>query len=189
MTKTKCALRYLDDHFEESILIVLLLIITLLTGMQVVMRYLLHNPLSWSEELCRYCYMWTGFFSIAYCVRKRAAIRINTMLLLLSHRKQKCLEILANIISSVLYGAFAFTTIAIIQKTIVTGQASPAMRIPFYIIYVGPFLGFGLALIRLIQVIVEDAWDVFTWTGDAPAELPQAQEAREYVQETKRGGE
>jgi TRAP-type C4-dicarboxylate transport system permease small subunit len=189
MDKIKPVLHFLDDHFEESILIVLLLLITFLTGAQVVMRYLLHDPLSWSEELCRYCYIWTGFISVAYCVRKRAAIRINTVLLLLSHRKQKMLEISTNIISIVLYGAFFLTTITIIKKTIITGQASPAMRIPFYIIYVGPCLGFGLALIRLIQVIAQDAHDIVTRADDGPEELPQVQEAREYIQETRRGGE
>jgi TRAP-type C4-dicarboxylate transport system permease small subunit len=189
MDKIKSILHFLDDHFEESILIVLLLSITFLTGAQVIMRYLLHDPLSWSEELCRYCYIWTGFISVAYCVRKRSAIRINTILLLLSHHKQKTLEILTNIISVALYGAFFLTTITIIKKTILTGQASPAMRIPFYIIYIGPFLGFGLALIRLIQVIAQDVRDILTRADSNSEELPQVQEAREYVKEIRRGGE
>ncbi|MDR0576721.1 MAG: TRAP transporter small permease [Candidatus Accumulibacter sp.] len=188
MGKIKAILHFLDDRLEESILSMLLLLITLLTGTQIIMRYVLLSPLSWSEELCRYCYMWTGFISVAYCIRKRIPIRINTLVMLLPHRKQKMLEVFTNAISTVLYSAFFLSTITIIEKTIITRQASPAMRLPFYIIYIGPFLGFGLSLLRLIQVIAQDARDVLSRTGDGPEELPQVREAIEYIRENRRGG-
>jgi TRAP-type C4-dicarboxylate transport system permease small subunit len=149
--------KWLDDHLEETILIVLIVAITFLTGLQVVMRKIFHSPLTWSEELCRYCFMWTGFISVGYCVRKRCPIRIDTFVLTLSKRKQIALGILANIISLLLYAGFFRASWIIVQKTLSSHQASPAMGMPFYIIYVCTVLGFGFALIRLVQVIIQDA--------------------------------
>ncbi|MCD8349738.1 MAG: TRAP transporter small permease [Planctomycetaceae bacterium] len=155
--KPKSVVKWLDDHLEETILMVLIVAITLLTGAQVVMRKLFQSPLTWSEELCRYCFMWTGFISVGYCVRKRCAIRINTFVMLFSKRKQLALEILGNIISLALYSVFLHASWNIVRKTIVSTQTSPAMGIPFYIIYLCTVLGFLFAIVRLAQVIVEDA--------------------------------
>lgn len=143
--KSKSVLAWLDDHLEETILMVLIVAITLLTGGQVVMRKIFQNPLTWSEELCRYCFMWTGFISVGYCIRKRCAIRIDTFVTLLPTRAQLALEILANFISLALYSLFLRSSWIIVGKTIASTQTSPAMGIPFYIIYVCTVLGFLFA--------------------------------------------
>ena len=40
---------------------VLLVGFVILTLVQVIMRYVFKNPLSWSEQLARYMFIWTGF--------------------------------------------------------------------------------------------------------------------------------
>lgn len=146
---------------------VLIVAITPLTGGQVVMRKIFQNPLTWSEELCRYCFMWTGFISVGYCIRRRCAIRIDTFVTLLPKRAQLVLEILANFISMALYCLFLRSSWIIVTKTIASTQTSPAMGIPFYIIYLCTVLGFLFAVIRLLQVIVQDIRRLFR--PDAPA--------------------
>ncbi len=168
MQNVKSVVRWLDDHLEETILMVLIVLLTLLTGAQVVMRKLFQSPLTWSEELCRYCFMWTGFISVGYCVRKRCAIRINTFVMFLSMRKQLALGIFANLISLALYSVFLHASWNIVRKTIVSTQTSPAMGIPFYIIYLCTVLGFLFAIIRQVQVIVEDAVRLIRPSAETP---------------------
>ncbi len=170
--KLKSTLLWLDDHLEETILIVLIVAITLLTGGQVVMRKIFRNPLTWSEELCRYCFMWTGFISVGYCVRKRCAIRITTFVMFLSKRKQLFLEIVANLISLALYTAFFRASWIIVGKTLNSHQASPAMGLPFYIIYICTVLGFGFTLIRLVQIIIQDVRELLYPTPPGPSVEP-----------------
>lgn len=55
-------IRWLDDNLEEALLIALLVMMTLLMGLQVFSRYILNASLSWSEELTRYLFIWSGFF-------------------------------------------------------------------------------------------------------------------------------
>ncbi len=63
-------LKWLDEHLEEALLVVFLVVMCLLTGFQVFMRKVLNSSLTWSEELNRFCYIWSGFLSIGYCIKK-----------------------------------------------------------------------------------------------------------------------
>ena len=46
-------LRWLDKHFEECIMFANLWIIVCLSTIQIIMRYLFKNSLSWPEEMNR----------------------------------------------------------------------------------------------------------------------------------------
>ncbi len=148
--------RWFDDHLEETMLIMLLVALTLLTGLQVLMRRVFSSPLSWSEELCRYCFMWSGFLGVAYCIRKRCEVRINTFLNLFSGRVYTMMLLVGESLCLGMYALFFCTTWRIIGKAMVSQQVSPALGIPNFLIYLGALLGFGLAFIRQAQTLWED---------------------------------
>ena len=56
----KKVISWLDYNLEEVILLVLLGIISVTMMLQIIMRYLFSSPLSWVEELCRYCFVYSG---------------------------------------------------------------------------------------------------------------------------------
>lgn len=168
--KKTSILRWLDEHLEETLLILLLLALTFLTGAQVLMRRVFANPLIWSEELCRYCFMWSGFIGIAYCIRKRCDIRISTFAVLFPERIQKILLILTHLVSLAVFGVFFRVSINIVIKTLSSAQTSPAVGIPFYVVYFCTVLGFGLALVRLAQVLIVDVRDLLTGVSGPPNE-------------------
>lgn len=51
-------LRKIDDKLETVILSVLVAAIVLVMLLQIICRYVLNNSLIWSEEFCRYCYIY-----------------------------------------------------------------------------------------------------------------------------------
>ena len=56
---------------EETILMVLLVAIAVVMMAQVVMRYCFRQSMPWPEEFCRFCFVYSGFISMGYCVRSR----------------------------------------------------------------------------------------------------------------------
>ena len=160
----KPIVKWLDDHLEETLLIILLVAITGMTGMQVFMRKVFNSPLSWSEELCRYCFMWSGFIGVAYCVRKRCEIKITTFVSLFPAKIQTLFLLLVDLLCFVMYGWFSYVAFNIVRKTVASGQLSPAIGIPSYFIYLGALLGFLLALFRIVQTTAGDVQE-FAATG------------------------
>ena len=69
--------KWLDKHLEEILLVALLFVMMIIMGIQILARYALGNSLSWSEEITRFCFIWTGFLSISYCVKNSKSIKIE----------------------------------------------------------------------------------------------------------------
>ena len=56
-------LKWIDEHFEESILVILLAMISIIMMAQIVARTI-SSSITWAEEFARYCYIWTVFFPL-----------------------------------------------------------------------------------------------------------------------------
>ena len=57
----KKTLHWLDENLEEFLLVVMLAAMTLIMGIQIFSRYALGQSLSWSEEVTRFLFIWSGF--------------------------------------------------------------------------------------------------------------------------------
>ena len=67
----KKLLKILDEHAEDVLAVILMSAATLIIVIQVIMRYLFKNSLSWSEEMARYLFVWMTFISISYGIYMR----------------------------------------------------------------------------------------------------------------------
>ena len=71
-------MKQLFRHLLEIAICCLLAALTAVVFSQVIARYFLHAPLSWSEELARFLLMWLAMLSAAYAFRTKShfALRI-----------------------------------------------------------------------------------------------------------------
>lgn len=53
----KKLIHWLDEYLEISLCVALMSVMTVVIFVQVVMRYVFHNSLTWSEEFARYCFI------------------------------------------------------------------------------------------------------------------------------------
>lgn len=146
-------LKWLDENLEEAILIILLIGITSIMSVQVIMRKVFNNSLTWSEELVRYMFVWSTFISVSYCIRKEASIRIDQLIELFSDdsKIKKVIIIIVKVIM-LAFVAFAFYhSLEIVKGALDSHQKSSAMRIPMWLVQVSVPLGMGLATLRMIQ--------------------------------------
>jgi TRAP-type C4-dicarboxylate transport system permease small subunit len=147
-------IKWLDLHLEEALLVIFLAIITILTGLQVFMRYVMNASLTWSEELNRYLQVWSGFLCVGYCIKRGSDIKIDMFTLMLPKVVQKFLIVIISVISLVFFAIFARAAWGIITKILVSGQTSAAMKLPMEFLYAAPLVGFSLGILRLIQNII-----------------------------------
>ncbi|SFN88545.1 TRAP-type C4-dicarboxylate transport system, small permease component [Cohaesibacter marisflavi] len=147
-------LRFLDKYFEISISVFLLLFMTALIAVQVFMRYVMGESLSWSEELARYVFIWLIYLMISYSAREMKHIKIDAALGLFPQSWQRWVVILGDL----LFLAFALfivkTTYELVLKQMMLDQRSTALAIPLWMIYAAPGVGFFLTAIRQVQTII-----------------------------------
>lgn len=144
-------LKLVDEHFEEAIIVLLMAVMSLIIGGQIFMRYVMGASLSWSEELSRYLFIWATYLGVAYAVQKDAHIRVSMGTDMLSPRGQ----IWARILSHAIFAVFALYVMYqgwfLVEKTFRFGQKSASLGIPMGLVYLAPFTGFALTVLRLIQ--------------------------------------
>ena len=85
-------LKWLDENLEEFLMVAFLIAMTMIMGIQVFARYALGASLSWSEEVTRYLFIWSGFISVSYCTRKCISIKIEQFVAYFREEDRQCLK-------------------------------------------------------------------------------------------------
>ena len=149
------AVKWLDEHFEETILVLLLIAISCVMMLQVIMRKVFNYSLSWPEEFCRYLYVWTTFFSLAFTMRKGNMLRVGVLVDLFPEFIKKIVYLLGNLVCLVLFAVFFYNSFDVVHLIYVSEQKSTAMGWPMYLVFLCTILGFGFATLRTAQVIIK----------------------------------
>ena len=139
---------FLDKHLEEVLLAILLSVMTLMIFMQIVFR-VFGWPLSWTEELGRYMFIWMIYLGAASAIRKRKHISVELLDLFLKDNGKFVLNIISNVIFMIFAAILTYYSIPVVQR--VAAQLSPAVRLSMAIPYSSVLVGSALMLIRLIQ--------------------------------------
>ena len=154
---------HFDEHVETYLSTVALLIFTVLTVVQVIMRYVLGDPLTWSEEIARFALVWFVYTSASYAVRYQRHVKFNVLTKLLG-KKIPIAERILHIIVFIVWLAFLVLILVLsIQMVIAqyrTGQVSAAAQLPMYLIYIGLPLGLALMSFRVLQHLVRAGIDL-----------------------------
>ena len=152
------AIKWLDKYFEEAVLGVLLFVMMMIMGIQVAARYALGNSLSWSEEITRFCFIWTGFLSISYCIKNSASIKIEQFVNLFQHmaggKGVSLFRILTYVIEFVLFAYLLPFAYHYVHSAYISQATSPACGIPMWLVQSVTILSFVLCELRLIQKFI-----------------------------------
>lgn len=156
--------RFLDS-LEENILILLLVVSVFVIFLQVVMRYVFRNSLSWSEELGRYLFIWLTWLSTGYAVRQKRHLRIEMLADLFNERGKLIINILAMSIW-LAFGVFLVTKGWTITSMVWRrGQLTAALEIPMALTYAAIPTGAFLMSLRLLDEIASSLRELFNLGG------------------------
>lgn len=145
-------LRWLDNHFEECIMVILLVLIAVVSLMQVIVRNIETLPaLKWAEEFCRFCWIGSVFFSLPYTIRNMSMLRVCVLLDLLPETVHKIINILVYFVTAACMALLAWNAVGVVAYIMKSGERSPAMLWPMWTVYSTMLIGFILGIFRGIQ--------------------------------------
>ena len=150
-------LKWVNDHLEETIMAVLLFLITAIISYSVIMRYVFNDSPSWAEEITRFFFIWSAFISIGLCIKSQSSIRIDILLTVLSEKACRVLLILVNVFIIAVFAYWLKGAISVTKTLINNGQTSPALLVPMWIIYGSSVVGFALGIVRCAQQVFINA--------------------------------
>ncbi|AET69715.1 TRAP-type C4-dicarboxylate transport system, small permease component [Desulfosporosinus orientis DSM 765] len=143
-------------NLEEYLCTMLLSIMTIVVFYQVFCRFVIKAALPWSEELSIYILAWVTFLGASIGVKRGSHIGVEAVIVLFPKKIQRYFVLLSYIFCTVFFVIIVYYGLLIVQKQIITGQVSPAMRIPMYYAYLSVPVGSILIVIRFVQKFIAE---------------------------------
>lgn len=147
-------LKLIDEYLEMGICVTLISVIAVVLGLQVFMRYVMQNSLSWSEELARYLFIWLIYIGISYGAKIMRHIKIDASLYLFPKKWRAYVVIIGDFLFLVFCFIVIIYSVLLVNRQLMLSQTSPAIGMPMWIVYAAPGVGFFLTAIRQIQTII-----------------------------------
>lgn len=149
----KKIIHWLDEYLEITLCAALMSVMTLVIFIQVVMRYVFQNSLTWSEELARFCFIWLIYLGISYGCKIMKHIKIDAALKMFSPKMQPYIVISGELCVLVfaIYIVITGWELTLFQAAL--RKTSPALGLPLQYVNGAPVVGFFLAAVRTIQTI------------------------------------
>lgn len=138
-----------------SIIIGLLLCIAVITVfVQIIWRYVLKTPLGWSDQFCRFLYVWIVMLGLPVLFHEKSVTAFDYLSNKLSPKQQNVLHIVVSLLSMFFAAAFFYFSIMFIQKK--GGQMIPAFKtVPYKVIYNSMPVGAALIFVEMLLQFVE----------------------------------
>lgn len=152
------------DRLEEGLVAGFMAAATLIIFLAVLHRYSLGVSwlwpytralsFTWAQELCIYLFIWMAKFGAAYGVRTGIHVGVDVLVRKLSERRQRFFVQLGLAAGA----CFTFIVAGLGTRFVVfvheSGQVSPDLELPMWIVYLAIPLGSGLMCYRFVQVLV-----------------------------------
>jgi len=152
-------------------------VMTVLTFIQVVLRYVFNTGLDWQLESNYYFFAWLVMIGISYCVRVRAHIGVDAAVRLLPPGPRRAVGVLVLLLALtytllMMYGSFEY-----LYRIYIINVEAEDIPIATWKLSVCLPLGFVFLFIRLLEM----GWRIFT--GQSPG-YELADEAKEAIEDT-----
>jgi TRAP-type C4-dicarboxylate transport system permease small subunit len=146
------------DHIlakaEAAVLITLVAVMTVVVFLQVVYRYVLTQPLHWSEELARYLFVWLSILGATLGLQKRGHFGLDFFYRMFPDKGRRFLQFLIYLLMGGVILVILVQGIKLVQVTML--QESPAMGISMGWAYACLPVAAALMTIHLLVIFIKD---------------------------------
>lgn len=152
------------DSVEIAICFISISAMTLVICLHVVFRYVILQPLQWSEEVARMMNIWVAYGGASYAFRRGVNIGVTALVDKLPKGPARFVQLSGELV------VIVFFTVVLWYSTLLTlsmvGITSVAAGIPMVIPYSALPIGSALVLIRLCQMFYHNLKNKDRETGE-----------------------
>lgn len=168
------------DHLEEGIMAFLLAFMTILTFIQVVLRYVFNSGWVWSLEATTYAFAWLVLIGMSYGVRTRAHIAVDLLTSRLTPNVQRIVALVALALCIIYCGLMFYGSYIFVDRLYALGNMARDVPAPKWLLTAIMPLAFVLLALRFcqagLQVIRGPEEESEPGGGDAPSSPVDEQE-------------
>lgn len=161
------------DRFEEWTVMLMLAAMTVVTFMQVVLRYVFNSGFTWALELTTIFFAVMIFVGISYGVRVGAHIGIDALVKLMPRMLRRGVSIVIVLLCLVYAGIILLGSWDYVTKMKEVGIELEDLPIPLWIVRAIMPLGYVLLSVRLLQVL----WALVTGKSESLSLADEVAEA------------
>lgn len=155
----------LFNKFESGALMISLAVMVIVIFMQVVMRYVFNNSLSWSEEFARYLFVWFSWIGVSAGLKDNEHLRVEILSTSLKRRglfkSNESINILVSLVWLATTAIVAFNGFEVVMSQMELHVLTPAMRLPVWFGYFSIPACSTVVGIRLIINIINSLKVIF----------------------------
>lgn len=132
---------------------------------QVLSRYVFGAPSTFTDEMARFLFMWVGLLGAAYATGLKRHLAIDLLTMRLTGKRKACSELVVQLaIAGFAAVVMVYGGMGLVNKTLSTGQISPALGLPMGYVYLClPISGMGI----LFYCVVDSLDKLKTLTSSA----------------------
>jgi len=144
---------FLPIKFLNFIIVAMFSCMSIAVFIQIIFRYLLHQPIYWSEEFPRFILIWLTFLGSAIAMKNRSHLSISLLTNRLAVQKRIWVQFFANLlsllfISIVVWGGIIITILTMPNRT-------AALQMPTGLVYLAVPVGGIIMIIYLLKNTIE----------------------------------
>lgn len=143
----------LFNKFEESVLSMLLVSMTILVFAEVIARFVFNHGISWAQELTLIINSWMVLLGASYCVREKAHIGVEFLTDKLSGSLAKWVTAAAIIFCLIYCAIFLYGSIVYVYEDYLIDIELDDLPIASWIPASALVIGFGLLMMRFLQAL------------------------------------
>lgn len=155
---------YTYGKFEEHVLVASLVFTVTIVFYQIIMRFVFNDSPSWTEETCRYVFIWQIWIGACAGVKEGNHIRLDLMGAALKKRSHflanNILELIVLLIWISLCIFLLIGGVDMCLQMASRNAVSPGLRLPEQYIFAALPVSCGIVVLRLAALIVIEAQKV-----------------------------
>jgi TRAP-type C4-dicarboxylate transport system permease small subunit len=143
---------YVYENFEKIICAFCMAVLVFCLGLQVLMRYAFQAALTWTEELSRFCFIWTIYLGTALAAKNEQHVRVTAQYFLLPQALRPYLWLVSDAVWVGFNIVFTVQGIKLVQHAFKFPEITPSLGWSAAYLYAVIPLGFILMTFRILQL-------------------------------------